>query len=342
LIAENDGVLLTDLRAAMAARFETPAKALKAAKQIQESILEFARHRPERRATAAIVIVHRETEPELTEGRDSASSNAPGRSLLQYAKPTQILLTEGAYEKLREIPGLRFRPVIPAGTPSSGVVIRGQELIWGTPETPSRSREALPQATQIFSQNTEPVSVKVLPMPGSILADRDGIETAIPQSTGHGMRAEEPTDLRSPLMKWSLAAVGAVIVLAVALGMIAYHRKAVVVDHTSGSHQPPPEPANLSPEQIAPLVNSEVPESPAPRTDSVPKPKPPKKQPEKPIRNGLSDFSAQQIPSLLRKAEKDAGAGDYGKARREYNIVLQLDPNNATAKEGLRRLDLSR
>jgi hypothetical protein len=325
LVAGSDGVLLTDQRATMAAQFETPAKALHAATQIQWAIKEFARHRPDCCSAAALVI-HGDTERELIEGRDSGGADAPGRYLLQYSKPAQILMTEGAYEKLREMPGLRFRPVAPPVTSGSDLVIRGQELIWRTPETPSRSSEALPQATQIFAQNGEQLSVKVLPMPESILAHQD----------------EQLTDVRSPVLKRSLAAAGAVIVLSVVFGMIAYHRKPVVVDHTSGTHQPTPEPVNVPPEQIAPVVNSEVPESPTPQTEPVPKSKPPKKQLEKPGNKGPSDFSAQQIPILLRKAEEDAGAGDYGKARREYNIVLQLDPNNATAKQGLRRLDLSR
>jgi hypothetical protein len=356
LVAGSDGVVLQDSRAPMAAQFETPAKALKAAKQIQWSILEFARHRPDCCSAAAIVI-HRETERELVEGRDSAGASTPGRSLLQYAKPTQILMTEGAYEKLREMPGLRFRAVAPAVIPGSDLVIRGQELIWRTPETPSRSREVLPQATQIFAQNSEPLSVKVLPMPQSILADqadRERVREGDPEQEGLAVDSrttgEQSIDVRSVLLKRSLAVAGGVIVLSAVFGMIAYHRKPGVVNHA------PSVPQAISVEQPTPAVSTPPPDNTVPpagaegqgssdQTDvkaDVPKPKPPKRQSEKPGGRVPSDFSAQQIPVLLRKAEEDAGAGDYGKARREYNIVLQLDPNNAIAKRGLRRLDLSR
>jgi hypothetical protein len=356
LVAGSDGVLLADLRATMAAQFETPAKALKAAKQIQCSILEFARHRPNCCSAAAIVI-HGETERELFEGGASAGTNAPGRSLLQYAQPSQILMTEGAYEKLREMPGLRFRPVTPAVTPGSDLVIRGQELIWRTPETPPRSSEVLPQATQIFAQNSEPLSVKVLPMPESILAhqhDMEGVREGDPEqerlagdsrSTG-----EQPLDVRSPLLKRSLAVAGGLIVLSVAFGILAYHRKPAVVDHTSsvphtsGVEQPTPTASTPLPDHTVPSTAAEGQGS-SDQTDTkadAAKPKPPKKQLEKPVKESPSDFSAKDIPFLLRKAEEDAGAGSYDDARREYKIVLQLDPNNAIAKQGLRRLDLSR
>ena len=49
-------------------------------------------------------------------------------------------------------------------------------------------------------------------------------------------------------------------------------------------------------------------------------------------------FSEKDIPVLVRMAESDAGAGNYANARREYDIILHLDPNNAAAKQGSRKL----
>ena len=51
-------------------------------------------------------------------------------------------------------------------------------------------------------------------------------------------------------------------------------------------------------------------------------------------------FTSREIPQLLRRADADAGAGNYDQARRAYEIVLKLDPGNATAKQGLHRVDL--
>jgi hypothetical protein len=396
LVTGSDGVLLTNPRAAMAAQFETPAKALKAAKQIQWSVLEFAGHRPDCGSAAAIVI-HGEAERELIEGRDSAGASAPGRSLLQYAQPTQILMTQGAYEKLREMPGLRFRPVTPTGTPGSDLVIRGQELIWRTPETLVRSSEVLPQATQIFAHNSEPLPVKVLPMPESILAHTDAIEEAMPDSASHELHVdsfrsvfppaagaldqredvseqemlgsdsrtegEQPVDLRSPLLKRSLAVASGVVLLSAVFGMIAYFRKPPAVNHapnvthTTTVEQPAPTPSTPQPDKTDPSIGTgeqgssnqlETKADTAKPKSSRGKLHPVGQDPANPLpegkqappRKGSPDFTEKDIPALLRKAESDAGAGNYPDARREYEVVLQVDPNNATAKQGLRRLNL--
>jgi hypothetical protein len=68
-----------------------------------------------------------------------------------------------------------------------------------------------------------------------------------------------------------------------------------------------------------------------------------KKQPQelKATPRSVDDFSSSEIPLLLRRAEQDAGSGNYVAAQREYNIILRLDPGNAAAKQGLHRLELS-
>ena len=65
-----------------------------------------------------------------------------------------------------------------------------------------------------------------------------------------------------------------------------------------------------------------------------PQPQPPQ------VVEEFGGLSQNDVPTLLRLARDDAGAGKYAKARSEYKKVLQLQPNNQDAKEGLRRLDL--
>jgi hypothetical protein len=50
--------------------------------------------------------------------------------------------------------------------------------------------------------------------------------------------------------------------------------------------------------------------------------------------------SQKEIPTLLKMAQADAGAGNYGKARIEFRKILGLQPGNQDAKEGLHKLDL--
>ena len=56
---------------------------------------------------------------------------------------------------------------------------------------------------------------------------------------------------------------------------------------------------------------------------------------------GFEGMTQKDIPSLLQMARNDAGSGNYDRAKREYHVVLQMQPNNAEAREGLRRLEVA-
>ena len=59
------------------------------------------------------------------------------------------------------------------------------------------------------------------------------------------------------------------------------------------------------------------------------------------IPSEFAGFTAKDIPGLLELAKKHAGAGLYDKARGEYQTVLRLQPSNAEAVEGLRRIRIA-
>jgi serine/threonine-protein kinase len=71
----------------------------------------------------------------------------------------------------------------------------------------------------------------------------------------------------------------------------------------------------------------------------IPKPTGRRRVAESPL--SVNGFSKQDIPDLLRQADSSSARGEYRLARYEYGLVLKLDPNNSSAREGLRRLLLT-
>jgi hypothetical protein len=52
-------------------------------------------------------------------------------------------------------------------------------------------------------------------------------------------------------------------------------------------------------------------------------------------------MTQRDITRLLQWARSDAGNGNYAKAAQEYRVILQLQPYNSDAKEGLRKIQVA-
>jgi len=112
----------------------------------------------------------------------------------------------------------------------------------------------------------------------------------------------------------------------------------------------PAEPETKKPEEpvtVPPPVKKAVivsqPRTPPKSTDSRAKTKKEPVQTEPEVDTSVLEFGGltqKDIPRLLDNAKKDAGDGNYEKARREYQAILKLQANNPDAKEGLRKLSI--
>jgi hypothetical protein len=114
----------------------------------------------------------------------------------------------------------------------------------------------------------------------------------------------------------------------------------------------PTEPTPLQPSPESPSVDLKA--QPQPPVTKVAQPKATDKHPkdkdkgsqtktdEAPPIAGYEGMTQKDIPRLLQMAKTHAGGGNYEKAETEYQVVLRLQPGNADAKEGLRRLQIAR
>jgi hypothetical protein len=364
LVTASRGRMGEESSAVMAAHFDGSRQALVAARRIQTSIVEFVACRSGERIGAAILIYP-----------PSASSPAgfSGEMALQalgQAKPGQILLAEYSSQQLRDLPGLEIRAV-PALTIVPGEWQSGlTELIWTTPEQVARLQDCVGAEVEPQSYENRPVDATVIVTSPARNA-RQGVtnETTPPpisdsfqQSSNSSLTEELDESRERPLLTRTRVILGAVAVVLVVVLISLLQRPARVSkpplipqqEQTGATEnpvkQPPavpePEARTAQPEPATTKLQAKAPVASAqPRTPSQSpldnRAKNKKENPEEPqAYDDSGGVSQKDVPALLGMAQRDAGAGNYDKAKREYKKILSLQPGNQEAKDGLRRLDL--
>jgi hypothetical protein len=369
LVAASHGRTAVETPAVMAAHFDNSLQSLVAAKRIQTAILEFLACRPGD-CVGAAVLIH----PPVAAG----FSQGMAQSALRLAEPGQIILSEEVSRRFRELPGIELHAV-PAlttgGTEHSGLM----ELIWTSAERLASLRNSASVAPPTVEVGPPVGATMIVNAPlaapgGDAASTSDRNDTASrnpPAAEGlkhrEGAFEEGLADFeeRRSFITRSRMVVAAIAVVLVVVGLVLFHP-------WSGSNvqpklQPPDTPSETLPATTEPPTNSSPQPPPVvqPVPDSQAKPQPPVvKPPVKPVDKTAKDrdktkkpedtpivgfegnstydgMTQRDISRLLQWARSDAGNGNYAKAAQEYRVILQLQPNNPDAREGLRKIQLA-
>ena len=372
LVAASHGRTAGEMPAAMAAHFDNSLHALVAAKRIENAILEFLACRPGDYMGAA-VLIHAPLAAGFSQGM--------AQSALRLAEPGQIILSEEVSRRFQDLPGIELRAVpalTTGGTEHAGLAEliwtspeRLASLRSSANVAPPTSEVGPPVGATMI------VNSPFATPRSNAASGSQRIDTASRRpSDAEGFKNREGVfeegladfEERRSFITRSRMVIGAVAIVLVIVGLVWFHPWSgpnVQPKFNNASHasqgnetptgatgttteppvndipQPPPvvQPVNNPPSKtvVKPPVNKPV--------DKTTKDKS-KKAEDTPIvgfeGNSTYDGMTQKdISRLLQWARSDAGNGNYAKAAQEYRVILQLQPYNSDAKEGLRKIQVA-
>lgn len=376
LVRASRGRIAVEMPAALAAHFDNSLEALVAARCIQTAILEFLACRPGDGMGAA-VLLHPAAGFSQKMAQSALRLAEPGQIIVSQEVATEFRSLSGI--ELRRVPALMTGGTEPAGlseliwtSAERLAALRSKVSVAPTPNVASPVG-----ATMIVNASlTEPraeTGSRAARSPGSS-REFDASLTPPADRLRHRAGAFEATlaeleEHRSFITPLQMAVAAAVIVM-VLVGVVWFH------PWTGSKVQPKPQavgrPVAAPPATpVPPLSHLSEPPA-APVEYSHPRPQPPilkfsgtKKPPvtakdtvtaketvktktpeDTPIQgfegNSTYDGMTQKdIPRLLQWARSDAGNGNYAKAAQEYRVILQLEPSNPDAREGLRKIQVA-
>ena len=366
LVVASHGQIANETTGVMSAHFDQSQQALVAAKRLQTAILEFLVCRPGA-CTGAALLIH--------PAAGTGFTQAMAQSALRLAEPGQIILSQQFARRFHEFPGIELRAV-PAlttgGTEHTGLM----ELLWTSSERLASLRNTAPAAAPTANLDAPFGATMIVDAPVEHGPGKSSENTnsgfGKPQSAGglsgrdgafaRGLAEfEEHRSFITPL-RIGIAVIAMVLVV---VGLFLFHPwsdskvppKAPSYEAPTGSVAAPGEPTATVPQP--PPVLQPAPELPAKSQPPVVKPpivsNPPfqkpkenkvSKQEDKAIQgfegsNTYNGMTQKDIPQLLQWARSDAGNGNYAKAAQEYRVILQLQPSNSDAREGLRKIQVA-
>ena len=325
--------------------FDDLGRALAASRALQVAFEGFRTIVPAARANVSMVL----DSSALEEGVPAqASLSVEQKDLLDFAKPSQVLITQSFYDRIADYqPALRSFPL------RAGVY----EFLWTSEQRLDELQAEAefmptliqsPTATDAFDETVVVPVIKPAPEPRWKEPD----PTPVPLPILEIDDAAPARWLSTP----KILAISGVVAILLVVGYLVY----------SGGHgKPTKQEAVNSPavQQPAPLPQAPPPPpqpDPTPRVTSAlppakekavvpPPPKPPQSSteadrglspqttaPSKPAKGRNCSIDDGEIPSYLNLAERYRNSGKYDRAISNYNLVLGCQPGNRQAQQGLK------
>lgn len=374
LICAGNGSPVDSPDPGLVAHFEQSGQAYRTAKRLQWALFEFCQRRPDECLGAAAILY------DAMDSSSRQESPRQVSTLLQRTRPAQILATTTVSSQLQDMPGLQVRSFTSMSAGHGEWQGGAQEVLWTKTSNLEQIQERLKEIARTAIQTQEPTpkpepaarQVPVSEQPTidyshagryrsapTVVSDEPPLvpaENVSPEPVSDLLELDDDESSSSRYLWLSLAAVILVAVLALLLIPKIRTKQA-------GSNTPTPVPVTQQPVTQQPVTQQEEPPAKpepvvsAPQQETLPVSSPkPVEEPKPPVRRAQSEpttrsqpkkiaeydgMSEKDIPMLLRMAEKEAGAGNYEDARRKFDTVLHLDPSNAEARVGLKKLDLS-
>jgi hypothetical protein len=340
LLAIAGGEFRTSSSTSLSAWFGDTLQAVSAARRLQRLVKGFSRASIDGPLYACFTLTSG-TEPDIAEDVTLLSSI----DALKHTASEEIIFAGTICEVATEIPGLEFK------VPTAAVLANKTD-------TPQREILQLLPPTHMEGFVDEPIEPRVRPedkvpvAPGSPPIGAQSFIYGEPSLTQKETPRPVPATIGktavSPLIQlfqkitphWVIISVSTVVVLASILIFSPIFKSsphpAPLQPAASGSEKipapPPPIPKPTGP------IGADKPAPPPRPNDSTHTRASKEAAPEepKPARADRAvTFSPAEIDLLIARADKDTGDGNYDRAIKEYNTVLNQDPSNALAKKGL-------
>jgi hypothetical protein len=380
LVRASHGRTAIEMPATLAAHFDNSLEALVAARRIQTAILEFLACRPgEWMGAGAAVLLHPAAGFTPKMAQSALQLAAPGQIIVSQEIATPLERLSGI--ELRRVPALTTGGSEHAGlaeliwTSAERLAqLRSRASAAPTPDVASSVGATMmvnPSFVEPCGETPSRAALSLGASLGSSLGPSRAFDDALtPPADRLKHRAggfeetlaefEPNPSFITPLKMAVAAAVTALVVVGVAW----FH------PWSASNHQPKPQviekpaPAPVAtpqptlshlPEPAAPPAEHLHPKSQPPNLKSSSSKQPPvtatdtvkaKKPEDTPIQgfegnNTYDGMTQKDIPRLLLWARSDAGNGNYVKSAQEYRVILQLDPGNPDAREGLRKIQVA-